>query len=361
LWDLAGAPPVPRLGEPLPDQDDGVQMSAQSRDGNVVATASGDTVVVWDMTDRLHPRPRGSPLSGAGAVLSRDGRTLVTAGKDDNSCSIWDLTDPGQPPRLLGTVPTSGPALAISTDATMLATGADDGAAVLWNIRDRERPQRVASMNGGIVLVTALAFAPDGTRLAVGSGDLDGKLSINVWDLTDPGQPHAASLPTESQTGLFVDDFAFSPDGRTLAVADVSNTVLLRDLSEPARPQHLGQPLVDKQARSVAFAPDGNTLATSSADGLVVLWDTTDRGRIRRLGTQLAGAAPIAFSADGRMLLTGSGGEQNRIEQWDLAPLENLRHNASGVACMRAGMSLDRDTWTFFAPSIEFSDVCTGK
>ena len=39
----------------------------------------------------------------------------------------------------------------------------------------------------------------------------------------------------------------------------------------------------------VAFAPDGHTLATASDDQTVLLWDVTDPARPRRLGDPLTG------------------------------------------------------------------------
>ena len=40
---------------------------------------------------------------------------------------------------------------------------------------------------------------------------------------------------------------------------------------------------------AVAFAPDGHTLATASDDSTVLLWDVTDPARPRRSGDPLTG------------------------------------------------------------------------
>ena len=84
---------------------------------------------------------------------------------------------------------------------------------------------------------------------------------------------------------------AFAPDGHTLATASADQTVLLWDVTDPARPRRLGDPLTGHTdaVYAVAFAPDGHTLATASDDQTVLLWDVTDPARPRRLGDPLTG------------------------------------------------------------------------
>ena len=67
---------------------------------------------------------------------------------------------------------------------------------------------------------------------------------------------------------------AFAPDGNTLATAGRDRVVLLWDVSDPAQPRRLGDPLDghSEAVSSIAFTPDGRTLATAGWDRQVLLW-----------------------------------------------------------------------------------------
>jgi hypothetical protein len=118
---------------------------------------------------------------------------------------------------------------------------------------------------------------------------------------------------------------ALGPNGRALATVSEDDTVALWDLSDPAKPRRLGQPLTGHSDRvtSLALAPDGRTLATGSGDQTVILWDLSDPAKPRRLGEQLTGysnsVTALAFVPSGRIL---SGADwDGTVISWNLAGL----------------------------------------
>jgi len=71
----------------------------------------------------------------------------------------------------------------------------------------------------------------------------------------------------------FINELAFSPDGKTLAVAG-SIGIHLYDPADGAQKAFIES---DERLTSVAWSPDGRTLATRSEDGTALLWDVSGR------------------------------------------------------------------------------------
>src|SRR5262249_50494374 len=151
----------------------------------------------------------------------------------------------------------------------------------------------------------------DGKTLA--SGGRDG--AIRLWDVATWKE----CVSVQQSIDCRIDDMAFSPDGKTLAVMSSSrmrpvpageqaNRVTLWD---PASGQLRGRLEVpNRWVKAMAFSPDGRTLATANAvypdpknwekvTGEVWLWDTAT-GQPRR--------APMTFDHSGETLAFGGRG-----------------------------------------------------
>jgi WD40 repeat protein len=117
-----------------------------------------------------------------------------------------------------------------------------------------------------------------------------------------------------------VNEIAFSPDSRTLAVADSSSRVKLWEI----KAAHVYAEMEGHQAgaRSVAFSPDGKLLAAGSQEnGQTMLWDTASRRVLATLagrGTKVA----VAFSPDGKTLATA--GWDCIVQLWDTRTMAEI-------------------------------------
>ena len=151
-----------------------------------------------------------------------------------------------------------------------VAGGKKDGKVRLW---DATTGKKLTILSGHAaenqdpssdVFVLALAFSPDGTRLASGSTDT----TVRLWDTTPNND---APIILRKHTG-WTNALAFSPDGKILASGSTDKTVQLWDVAT-------GELLATftghlNSIAALTFSPDGSTLASGSADGTIWFWDT---------------------------------------------------------------------------------------
>jgi WD40 repeat protein len=156
--------------------------------------------------------------------------------------------------------------IAFHPDDEMLATGHWDNV-TLWNARTGER---IALLRGFERYVYGIGFSRDGKWLAAGTDDGH----VQIWDLTK-----RRKLRTIDLMGGQVSAPAFSPDGNLLAAGVYgAGTVFVIDVRSGTI---LGQAHVsDLGCGSVAFSPDGRYLITPSTGGLIT-WPYDKGGTIR--------------------------------------------------------------------------------
>jgi WD40 repeat protein len=219
--------------------------------------------------------------------------------------------------RLLGPRGTEMHAVAFSPDGSVLATGSGDGSVRLWDVRTAGRPVRLGPAVSAPGSVTSVAFSPDGKTLATSCG----AAGAAVWDVSDPRRPALRGrIPAASGDGVTA--IAFSPDGRTLATGSEHGRIRMWKLAGLSGTASLGSsPGADTaEVNAVAFSPNGQLVAAGTADGKIIAWPATAAGTTSGPGLVIDAIAhvvnAIAFSPDGRVL--ASAGNDSMVRRWSI-------------------------------------------
>jgi len=155
----------------------------------------------------------------------------------------------------------------------------------------------------GVVL--AVAFSPDGSRLATGGDDHRARL----WNAAG-GEQDGLTMDHDDR----VRAVAFSPDGKILATGSDDASVRLWNA---ATGESLGPPLSHElPVIAVAFGPDSRTLYVA-AGRQVLVWDALSRRRWSKPLMHAATVSALALSPDGKTLVTTLAGLSRGVQVWD--------------------------------------------
>ncbi|MBL8795553.1 MAG: protein kinase [Planctomycetia bacterium] len=237
-------------------------------DGKLLASVAWDgSVRLWDV---FSPKPMETSRNAqsnfmlTAVAVSGDGKLLAASGIDKvvrlYNVAQGKLTPLGEP--LLHNDPVVG--LAIDPRGRYLACAARDGGVALWDLtgpRPRRRTPDLRMAQSKAALVT-VAFAPDGQTLAVGSSNG----LVRFWEVTPTDARERTDLILPQVRGS-VHALAYSPDGALLAISytgkvvlyDVAHQKVLRDWELPGTVEDL------------AFAPDSRHLALANGNGTLYL------------------------------------------------------------------------------------------
>ena len=157
--------------------------------------------------------------------------------------------------------------------------------------------------------ITAVAWSPDGKRIASASYDR----TVQVWDAVT-----GHLFVTYRGHRNWVSAIAWSPDGKYIASASFDRTVQVWGAATGRRLlTYYGH--TDTVA-SVAWSPDGSRLASASYDKTVQVWTLGKSGRGDTLFTyhgHFSWVTAVAWSPDGKKI--ASAGTDRTVQVWNPA------------------------------------------
>jgi WD40 repeat protein/serine/threonine protein kinase len=331
-WDLADAP---RQIRSIPCHGGIVYAVAFSPgDGRYIASGGLDrSLRLWDRITGHEIRPfHGHEGFVRGLAFSPDGRWLLSA-SEDNSLKLWEIASGRNVADFHGHQ-SFATCVAFSPDGQVIASGGQDRAVKLWSAT-RSAPLTLAGHDGA---VHGVAFLPQSHRLVAATGYFSTRRRLKLWDTTtgEPLEPFFEDCRAE------VFAVALHRDGRRLATAcwyrvGEVGVVGVWDLNT-------GQLVREKKAEAarvadVAYSRDGRWLVTAAVDerdggtevsgGEVRLWDADNGREIHEFKKHTSGVFGVAFSSDGHWLASGWGDGIVRI--WDLSDLDAKPRELKGL------------------------------
>jgi WD40 repeat protein len=234
-----------------------------------------------------------------------------------------------------------------------------------------QEPKLLASLKNEIGAVQDVAFSPDGKTLALACADPFGDRAkatggtVVLWDV-----PMGKVRVKFAGHTYDVKAVTFSKDGKMLASSsgqlqqNKPGEVMIWD---PA----IGKELLTLKGHkepvwSLAFSPDGETLATGSTDRTVKLWNPAN-GKLRATLEVGTNVFRLAYSDDGKTLVTAGipKAEDHALKLWDVATGKvrvSLGPTSGERSVYAVAFSPDKKTLASYrVDKVELYDLATGK
>ncbi|CAK0765092.1 hypothetical protein CCP3SC1_440024 [Gammaproteobacteria bacterium] len=327
---------------------------AWSPDGSHLAAVARDgTLAMWEVAAPLPPVST-TEVNDAVQWLARQAATM------GRRAPPWIPHLPGADAvsglgvlRVEGLQRSGAPCIALHPNGRRLASAHSDGHLRCWNLMDGQlfwtsidpaTENLTKPSDRTQPVIQDLAWSPDGRSIAVGMENG----AISLWSAADGVELHRLTGHRAP-----VSSVAWSPDGDRLASGSADRTVRLWSVEGGVELRCLRGHT--DLVRAIVWSPNGRYLASGAQDCTVRLWSVTDGRELRCLKGHTALVYSVAWSPDGRRLVSGSqdqtvrlwsitdGAEQQRLEghssavlsvAWSPDAIHLASGSVDGVVCV---------------------------
>lgn len=304
IW--SGYGQVPKMQHLKPEvrlatEQKSIAQLAFSPDGKLLANTGYGAIEIREAANwKLKRRLVASRAPVYALAFSPDGSTLASGWGNKGSVLIWDIVSGKS--RLLKNHQGLVTAVSFLPGGKTLVTAGWDRTIKLWDVKSG---RVIHTLGTHVLTINDIAVSSDGAILVSGSGNYyDSRAELKVWDLR---KRHLLFMRKLSFDGG--NTVAISPDGNWVAAGDRNEIFLLE-----SHTGKLVRTFTDKNPVStLRFSPSGSVLAAGIWTGdepknSVILWDCSTGMRKAEIGAERPNTTmqAIAFSPDGRMLVTGN-------------------------------------------------------
>ncbi|MBI1246799.1 hypothetical protein GC197_03015 [bacterium] len=317
---------------------------AYSPDGKqIVSTGTFNLgVVVWDAAtgEVLHKIAHKPGSAAVGVAFSPDGKTVVI-GYDPsmpdgtNFLALWDLETDEQRPITGGEH--KARRVAFSPDGKWFAAncGSVDSGVPIFDVESGKVVHSLKDIND----VMALAFFPDGKRMAIAAGTFHPRVEIRNVD----NDTTEANIPIES---FKIDSLAISSDGNYIGIGTDKGFANVWDVK--AKTLLPFKAIDEGNIEGIAFSPDNQVLITGGSGGKVATWDfhakpAKEPKLWHKAGFLGSRITAVAISQDGKLFTTGGAGD-GQVLVWEAA-------TGKGIATIENKFPIERTNCLAISPS----------
>jgi WD40 repeat protein len=308
------SPPLPKNPKP------GVVGLSLSRDGKTLLSAGSDGVIrVWDLASGQIQRTLTGHTNAIYEAKFSPNEKLIASSSRDLTARIWDFATGRELHKFTG-FECAVKSVTFSPNGKMVAAVGNDGMLKLWDVKTgRELKSLVHSRSPDVdTSIYSVVFSRDGKMVYAGNGDG----TISEWDVASGEETDVWKAHSDQVMAL-----AFSPDYRLLASTGMYEaTMKLWDVATKRELQAFAEKKVDgltANSHVVAFSPNQKMVASSVAAFKdqqseyayvrTYVWNVETGEKLFTLEGQKFDVGGLVFTPDNRYLLAGSADRTIKI------------------------------------------------